>query len=987
MTQLAIVTVGLMLIALTWFGTLSALLTEERAAIAHEEAGLSNKVLMFEIQVRRRLLAVDQTLRILEDDWERDPLAFDLPYWQRQARVLSDLAFHIYLTDAQGMVKISSRPELVGVDYSLQPGFQDRARLHQDNDELFIGASNSDPVTQQWQINVARRLDTRQGKFGGVIGLSYTTATGSFFDADELGSQSMIALVHTEHGLIYASTGVDIPAPGGNIANTALSGALQKSAAGNWTGVALPGQPVRMYAFRGVVGRPFKVVLGVDLTQALASHYAWRRGAYIFAAGITAFLLFIIAVLLRELRAIRSREARQSQARVLLEEAYARQATARELAEARSAQLDATLLGMSDGVSVVDAEMRLIQWNSRFSEYTGVPAAMVRVGLPMADALRAQAQLGEFGPVDAETEVARRMAVLWARSQMGVIERARPNGRTMELRRRALPTGGFVTLYADITERKNAELALENAQKITETAMADKSSFVAIVSHEIRTPVNTLLNALTLLSVGELPPRQRDILNVARQSGDALIGLLDDILEMSRADAGQLTLRPASFAIRPLLEGMLEMFRHQATSRGITLLLDCSSEVPDSFYSDAGRLRQVLMNLVSNAVKYSRPGQVVVQAATRLGGGQTVLRLAVRDLGPAIDPADRSRLFQPFSRLEQHSSPLRPGTGLGLVICQRLTALLGGEIGHIEAAGDCNEFWITLPIHTAPVKGAGDHGIGDHGIGDHGTGYHGTARRLPRSRVLLVDDIAANREMIATLLRREGHMVDVAGSGVAAVKAASRTPYDLILMDIFMPDTNGLDATRILRSLGGMTANMPIVALTANAGPEQAASCAAAGMDAMISKPANIGTLLDVIARRVWPGNPVRELADPAEDTSNSLAKALSLPPLLNEARLAELRANLAPDLLTTLIGQCLDDLIQRLPLLKDALAGGRCDRIDAEAHAMAGMASSYGMGLLDQRLQQVMQAARNNDLAVARDLGACLDDDLHRTNAALRAG
>jgi signal transduction histidine kinase/DNA-binding NarL/FixJ family response regulator len=976
--QVFILLTGLALIGLTWLGTLSTLRSEERAAIAHENAELASKALLFETQVRRRLLAVDQTLRILEDDWERDPAAFDLPYWQRQARVLSDLALYLYVTDAQGTVRMSSRPDLVGVDFSLQPAFRDRARLDHDDGELFIGAGAADPVNDLWQISIARRLDS-QGTFAGVIGLSYNTAVGSFFNSAEMGSRSIIALVDTEHGLIYASAGMDFPGPGDSIAGSPLFEALRRSDVGRWTGVSAPGQPNRLYAFRRVVERPFQVVLGVDAGQALAPFNAWRRGAYLFATGTTLFLVLIMALLTWELRAIKSREARLIRDRLLLEEAYSRQAAARQLAEARSEQLDATLLGMSDGVSMVDGNMRLIQWNSQFCEYTGVPAAMMRVGLPMEDALRAQAELGEFGPVDVETEVARRMAMLRSRSHMGVIERARPNGRTMELRRRALPTGGFVTLYSDITERKQAEQALENARKLAEAAVADKSSFVAIVSHEIRTPLNTLLNALTLLEAGELPARQRDILGVARQSGAALIGLLNDILEMSRADAGQLTLRPADFAVRPLLEGVLEIFREPAGERGITLRLDCAAEVPNWMFSDAGRLRQVLMNLVSNAVKYSRQGQVVLRASTRLADGRTLVRFAVCDAGPAIDPAERHRLFQPFSRLEQHSSHLRPGTGLGLVICERLTTLMGGEIGHLEAAGNCNEFWITVPIQVAPVQ------VGSAGNpGGTPDGDRAMRSRIPRTRLLLVDDIGANRAIIAALLRREGHLVDVAGSGSEALAAVERAPYDLILMDIFMPDMNGLEAARRLRRRGGVAASVPIIALTANTGKQEMADCLAAGMNDMICKPAEMPTLLEAIARHAWPGSPVQHVAGKAPVVAAEAAQLAV--PLLNQGRMNELRSNLAPDLLARLVVQCLEDLAQRLPALQKAIVSGQYDRIDAEAHAMAGLAASYAMSALEARLQRLLQQSRANDLIGIRRTSAGLETDLTRTDGALRS-
>ncbi len=658
-----------------------------------------------------------------------------------------------------------------------------------------------------------------------------------------------------------------------------------------------------------------------------------------------------------------------------MEEANAREVAARELAEANAAQLAAILVGISDGVSVVDADMRLRQWNAHFTHYTGVPAEILCVGLPMADILRAQAEAGEFGRVDVEAEVVRRMALLRTGNAMGVIERARPNGHILEMRRSPLPHGGFVTLYSDITERKQAERALEHAREIAEAAAADKSRFVAIVSHEIRTPLNTLLSAMMMLHASDLPAGERGILGVARQSGDALLGLLDDILEMSRADAGQLALRPAVFALRPLLESVLEVFQDQAATRGISLRLELALGVPETLYTDAGRLRQVLMNLVSNAVKYSRPGQVVLEAVPLVAAGRANLRLGLRDCGPAISVADRARLFQPFSRLEQHGSPLKPGTGLGLTICQRLTALMGGEIGYREQPPDRNEFWITLPVLAAP-----------DGAASLLPAVRQVPRVLPRTRVLLVDDIPSNRTIIATLLRREGHKVDVAETGQAAVAAAQRTPYDLVLMDILMPGMNGLDATRALHALGGIAASVPVVALTANVGPEERANCLAAGMKDMLTKPADTLTLQEAIARHVWPGRHTAAPAgsEPPSARPHAVTRAVATP-AVDEPRLTELRANLAPDLLADLVDQCLRDLAVRLPALRNAVAAGEAHEIEAEAHAMAGMAASYAMAALEVRLRRVMQAARNADPAGARRAAIGLEDDLTRTDAAFR--
>ena len=988
--QLVILIAGLLLIAVTWLGTLTAEHADKAAALARANTGLADRAVLFENQLRRRLFASDRMLRILEAEWETAPTGFDQETWLRRNKPILEPGMQAYITDEQGIARTSTQAEVVGTDLSKQKVFLQPAALPMDDGELFVALSAPDPITRQRQITLARRLDTKDGHFAGIIGISYSDEVIDALVQDANPRlHGMVALVGTRHGRIYAGVGASALVPGGSIGGSPIFAAIQANPDGFWTGKPFQQDDVRTCALRQVVSRPLAVVVCDDPAEMMAPHTAWRRMAGLFAGGITVFLLAIVAMLLRERHGARRREEKRSEGQRTLEAANASHAQARALAESHAAQLDAVLAGISDGVSVIDAEMRLAQWNPPFSEYTGVPADILRVGLPMTDILRAQANAGEFGPVDVETEVAKRFERLLAGSGMGLIERSRPNGRTLEMRRSALPQGGFVTLYTDISPRKLAERAMESAREFAETAVADKSRFVAIVSHEIRTPLNTLLNALMMLDSSDLPPSQRGALDVARQSGDALFGLLDDILEMSRADAGQLALRLNVFALHPLLESILEIFRDQAAERNITFHLEIAPGMPDTMYSDAGRLRQVLMNLVSNALKYSRPGKIVLRAMTILQSGRTSVWLGVRDCGPAIAGQDRDRLFQPFSRLEHHGSPLKSGTGLGLVICQRLMTLLGGEIGYREAQGDCNEFWITLPHRAAPLNGPGAamaQRFATPGSTDRPPAARDVRQFLPRTRVLLVDDTIPNRTIVATLLRREGHKVDVAGSGQTAIAALRRTSFDIVLMDIFMPGMNGRDATRVLRSLGGAAAATPVLALTANIGSDELAKCVAAGMQDMISKPVDVHTLLAIIARYAWPGRRTSEPKDgdlpPAEPAAT--IEALE-PPAVDEPRLTELRASLPPVLLADLVDQCLRDIAIRLPALQASLDAGQPVQIEEQAHAMAGMAASYAMEALKIRLRRVITAARDADVTGARAAAIGLNEDFSRTDAAFR--
>ncbi|MBN9560631.1 MAG: PAS-domain containing protein [Alphaproteobacteria bacterium] len=968
----AIILSALVLVALTWFGTLIAVDAERSEARAHVEAEVSNQALVFEDQLAREFLVLDQTLRILEHEWESDPHGFDLQGWRQRTLVLRDISLHLFIADANGIIRASTRPELLGVDVSGRDYFRAEAALPHDDGRMFIGPSTRGLVTNRWQMNMARRLDGPNGRFLGVLGLSYDTGSLTrFYRQVDLGDQGMIALVGTGDGKLRALVGPVAAEPGLDISKTQMFAALRADPNGHWVGPSPLDGVQRFHAFHAVPDRDLAVVVAFDAQTALHPSRAFARGAHVFAGGTTLFILVMAGGLVRELGMARRREDGLNRDRATLAAANAELDAARRRADAKAAQLEATLGGMSDGVSMLDPDLRLVAWNRLFAEFTGVPADLLRVGMPMEEIIRTQAKLGEFGPVDVEKEVARRMAVLRSGPQTGTLETPRPGGRTLELRRSALPGGGFVTLYADITARKQAEETMRRAREMAEATTEAKSHFVATVSHEIRTPLNTLLNSLRLLTDTGVSDSQRRLVDMARQAGDSLLGLINDILEMSKMEAGRLTLRPSLFALRPLLDGVLDLFHDQAVGRGMSLSLMLAPGVPDLVHGDSGRIRQVLINLLSNAVKFADPGPIVLLAEMRSESGRSLLRLTVRDPGPALSSSDRSRLFQPFSRLDRPQGNAAPGTGLGLVICQSLAALMNAEIGWDEAPlpGGGNDFWIALPVGPAKTDAASSRAPA-------------SPVTLRRTRILLVEDILPNQLVTAMMLRREGHMVDVAESGEAALRMLSAVPYDVVLMDVFMPGMTGLEATKRIRALGGPAGVVPVIALTANTAAEDRERCLRAGMNDMVAKPVELARLLDVIRRHVWPSHPLpqRKLAAPEE------AEAAPLEPVLAAERIAELRANLTQATVADLAEDCLAELRDRLPGLRDAMASGDAQEIEAHAHAMAGLAASYGMAALDQRLRAVIDAGRGGLPLRAEVVGDELAAELARAAPVLRA-
>ncbi len=983
----AILLPALLLVAAIWLGTISAIHTQRRDAEARIVAGLTNQASNFQDQIRRQILVLDQTLRILVTGWAADPAKFSLSAWQGRAVALADVSRDLLLADSNGIVVQSTLPDTAGADISSRAYFA-YARQHgmpqpggdlplPDNAyDAYLGPPVTDPILREPHIDVARSLRRSDGSFGGVVVAEWRVSTiTAQFNAADIGEGALIELVGLTDGKLRAVVGQDDLGPGDQLTGTQMFAELRSSPNGTWIGRSTPRGIVRIHAFRSIPGRDLAVVVGVDYDAALALTRAWELEARLFAGGASVLIMGMAVMLMVGVAQGRRRQATMAFDRAMLTSANSQLEIAKAHADAKTAQLQATLEGMSDGVAMMDRHLRLVEWNRQFPEIAGVPRDMLRVGLSMEDILRAQAKAGQFGPVDVEAEVARRMDVLRSGGQIGPVERLRPDGHVIELRRNRLPDGGFVTLYADVTARKQDERALREASAIAEAATEAKSRFVAIVSHEIRTPLNALLSTLTLLDDVGLPPTQQALLDMSRQSGDALLGLINDILEMSRMEAGQLSLRLSVFPLRGLLDSVIEMFRPQATERGIALRLAASPDLPLELYADPGRLRQVLINLLSNAVKFGQPGAVGLLAGQREDvNGRPALHLAVRDRGPVIEALGRERLFRPFSRLEALDPGVEGslGSGLGLAICRQLVTMMGGEIGCDPWMGEDghagNEFWVRLPIAPLPDGEARTAGV-----------EHPARRILPRTRVLLVEDILANQLVTATLLRREGHLVDIATNGAEALRAVDHQPYDLVFMDIFMPGMSGFDAARRIRDMPGPASLVPIVALTANVSPDDHAMCREAGMNRLLGKPVALPDLVQALADLAWQGLPERSAA-----VRPGAAQAPRSPVLAAE-RIDELRNSLPGEMLGGMVEECLVDLQARLPALRRAMEAGDSAEVAAQAHAMVGMAAGYGMAALEARLRVLMLAARGSDTARAAVLAVELDAELSMAASALR--
>ncbi|MGV7031083.1 ATP-binding protein [Methylobacterium symbioticum] len=451
-------------------------------------------------------------------------------------------------------------------------------------------------------------------------------------------------------------------------------------------------------------------------------------------------------------------------------------------------------------------------------------------------------------------------------------------------------------LTFDITARKDTEQALveakaaaeaakaaaEAARAQAEQANAAKTDFLSAMSHEIRTPLNAVIGFASLLAgSGRLDPDLRRYADLAQVAGESLRTVVDDILDFAAVEAGTVNLCPEPVAVRDLAATCLGIVGAAAAEKGLETVLEVDPAIPEILVADPGRLRQVLLNLLNNAVKFTPRGTVRLHLghAGRSPQGERI-RIAVSDTGIGIAPAQQARLFERFAQADSSIRRDFGGTGLGLAISRRLVERMGGTIDLVSEAGRGATFTVSLTL-PAPPGGQG-----------------ARPRPVPRSsvpapepassgRILVVEDAAINRELAATVLRAAGHAVEVAEDGFGAVRAAETLDLDLVLMDIQMPGLDGMMATRLIRSLPGRAATVPVIAMTANVLPDQIGAFAAAGMDDHFAKPFRPTELRARVDR--WLALPRREPAAVPAST-------------LDRRRYAESAARLPPDTLRRLL-------------------------------------------------------------------------------------
>jgi PAS domain S-box-containing protein len=504
--------------------------------------------------------------------------------------------------------------------------------------------------------------------------------------------------------------------------------------------------------------------------------------------------------------------------------------------------LKAILDAVGDGVVIANRDGVITDINRATQEIFGIPRERL-IGRPLTILMENRAaaehdkQMHEYQRT--------RVAKVVGRTREDTGRRGNGDLFPIELAVGDLESVGiplFIGIVRDISERRRTQENLREAKEMAEAGSRAKSEFLATMSHEIRTPMNGVLGMLSLLEHDELQPEQWQKVTVARQSAEALLHILDDILDFSKLEAGRIDLTLEACDIRQIAEAVVQVLRPKAEEKGLSLTCRIQPSVPAAVVTDPTRLRQILYNLLGNAIKFTESGHVAVRAGRveELDDGRVLLGFEIEDTGIGITPDAAKALFQRFTQADSSITRRFGGTGLGLAICKDLCALLDGSIRVESTPGRGSVFTFTIACRVGDPANIRAEPAPSEPEDD--------AEAVPALRILAVDDNPVNRKIVKAMLVRQGHAVTLAENGVEAVASVAGQTFDLVLMDVQMPEMDGLTATRRIRQLPEPQCRIPVVALTAHASEEAWAECAEAGMNAFATKPIRPAKLTTAIA-------------------------------------------------------------------------------------------------------------------------------------------
>ena len=932
--QLFISALGLAIIILGWL--LAVLAADRRTDAAFETAkhDTGNLAEALEEETGKTVQGVDQLLRLIKARFEADPANFDLDQWSggTLAQASGDLVTRIVSRDGH----VIGGPH-AGADLSDRDYFKVQAA--EADAGLYISRPVKGKSSGRTLLVLSRRLSASDGSFAGeVIAAADISYLARFLGNVEIGDG--VAVVIGSDGVIRAAArnGALLPVD----ADMSFS-ALQQATAHAPDGMKRLTGPLdqveRLYSYRTVEGLPLVVAVGLSVPDLLAADNAVRRTELFFGLAITALFLILLALLGRELDRRQRGEAAMARQRDDLARLNRQLAESEATLAERTALLEMTLDHTDQGITVLDKTLKIRLLNRRAAEMMNLPTQGLTPDLDaefVARHIWEQQRLADPS-LSWEEFVRQARAVSVAR----VLERRSPDGRTYEVRNIPLPDGGAVRTSSDVTDRVEAERDLRAAKDAAEAAMRARSAFLATMSHEIRTPLNGVIGLSSLLMDTALSETQRGYLSLLRRSADHLLLLVNDVLDFSKLDAGRVELEAGTFVLAETVENVVAILSPRAAAKGLDFSYSIEPDVPASVSGDPGRLSQILFNLAGNAVKFTERGRVsVAVSVARQLPDAIELRFDVADTGIGIQSESLPSLFTEFSQLDASITRRYGGTGLGLAISNRLAVLMGGRMAVASEPNIGSVFSFTIRFATGEAV---EDAVGAAPPPSPSLNAALAGRHL---WVLLAEDNPTNQLVARTILENQGCRVDVAANGAEAVRAVRERAYDIVIMDIMMPEIGGLEAARMIRALPSPRRFVPIVAMTANAFAQDRDACLAAGMNGFLAKPATAAKLIGAILASL---NAAQEPAAAPEPEPPPAAE-----PVLDEEMLTMLEQecdDALPDLLRLFLTEC----EKRVAQIQDTTIVPR--ELEREAHTLKGAAISFGCPALSDAARQVEAA------------------------------
>jgi signal transduction histidine kinase/CheY-like chemotaxis protein/HPt (histidine-containing phosphotransfer) domain-containing protein len=606
----------------------------------------------------------------------------------------------------------------------------------------------------------------------------------------------------------------------------------------------------------------------------------------------------------------------------------------------------------SDWFWETDSDVRFTYVSSRFKVATGAPESWV-VGKRWPELLREPGAFIASGATPGPAALPRQQAFRDVELELP-LPAGSAAGTAIVLRISGVPVSdgrgtfiGYRGTASDITEQRAVREALREAKERAEAGIQVKSSFLAIMGHEVRTPLQGIIGMAELLRGEALGERPRKWVDTIVESSELLLTVLNDILDFSRLEAGRLPLERAPFSLAGLVDSVASLMGPQALESGLNFFTRIDPALFPTMVGDSVRLRQILLNLVSNALKFTPAGSVGIEVTVlAASAGEQTVRVEVSDTGIGISEAGRAQLFTEFTQLGTANSRAQTGSGLGLAICKRLIDLMRGRIGVAGNEDGGSRFWIELtleksgeaapPVITLPI-----------------------AASLPPQRILVVDDHEVNRMVAGELLHRAGHTVTSVDSGPAALAILAEGRFDVVLLDMMMPGMDGEETTRRIRAMKGAAARVPLIAFTARQSPEDKQRWRDAGFDGFVGKPLR----LPAFATAVMQATAVI----PPPSTALPPGPAVPLSGLVAEDDMADDVAVLGPDYVERLLAVFCDTGACDLAELRRALWRGDTAQAVGLAHRLGSASSSLHLRPLSEHFRRAERAALNHDAALAQ--------------------